>query len=130
MSKPRRARKPLPLKRLVPFTTAEEAWFWFVNSERARREGARLTEGLELTARPCEPDDIYRAVMALHVAGRIQARHLKVLAAYGWRGSSPDRRVLEERPDLVLWDDVLDRLTTVLAEKGIVEHDADMGQTG
>jgi len=130
MSKTRRAKKPMPVKAVVPFGTAEEAWFWFVRSERARRDGARLTNGDTCTARPCDPDDIYRAVMKLHRSRRLSAAHLKVLAQYGWRDCPPDHRVREETRALVLWEEALDRLTTELADKGVVVHGAHMDRVG
>lgn len=123
MSKPRYVRKPLPVKHIIPFLDAEEAWFWFIRSERARREGARLTETFSSHTRPCEPDDIYRIVMGLFRRHTIGNEHLKVLAEYGWRNAPPDGRVREDERPLSLWEDALDRLTTELKAKGIVSHD-------
>ncbi len=124
MSRMRRVPNPLPVKDVVAFLNAEEAWFWFIRSERARREGAKLNADSSLTARPCEPDDIYRAVMRLHRQKRISNAHLKTLAHFGWRECPPDSRVREEENHLRLWDDALDRLTTELQAKGIVYHDS------
>jgi len=104
----------------VPFTHAEEAWFWFIRCHRVRREGARLTGGPVATARPCDPDDIYRAVRELARSGRIGAGHLQVLAAFGLRESPPDPRCPDEARASRLWAESLDRLTTVLREKAIV----------
>jgi len=130
MRKTRRARKPIPVKHVVPFSNAEEAWFWFVRSERARREGARLTESAASETRPCEPDDIYRAVMRLFHRRLIGRQHLKTLAEFGWRECPPDSRVREEEHPLCLWDDALDRLSTELKAKGIVIYDDRAAQSG
>lgn len=123
MTKQRFIRKPMPHKRMIPFVDAEEAWFWFIRSERARIEGARLSRDATNETRPCEPDDLYRFVMALRRAGKLRDDHLRVLTQYGWRECSPDPRVREEELPLCLWNEALDRLTTVLKAKGIVVHD-------
>lgn len=123
MTKQRFIRKPMPYKRVIPFVDAEEAWFWFIRSERARIEGARLTEEASSDTRPCEPDDLYRMVMALRRRRLLRDDHLRVLAQYGWRECPPDPRVREEEHALTLWNEALDRLTTPLKAKGIVFHD-------
>ncbi|HEY9078424.1 hypothetical protein [Magnetovibrio sp.] len=123
MTKIRYVRRPIPIKQVIEFLDAEEAWFWYVRSERARREGARLTETATSHTRPCEPDDIYRAVMRLHRRRLIGNEHLKTLAEFGWRECPPDARVRDEERSVALWDDALDRLTTELKSKGIVRHD-------
>ena len=130
MSKKRRVQKPMPEKHVIEFLDAEEAWFWFVRSERARREGARLTEEASDNTRPCEPDDIYRAVMRLYRRRVISGEHLKVLAEYGWRECPPDPRAREQERAHLLWDDALDRLTTELKTKGIMRHDERAAQCG
>jgi DNA-binding response OmpR family regulator len=123
MSKQRFIRKPIPKKRVILFIDAEEAWFWFIRSERARLDGARLSKDASNDTRPCDPDDLYRVVMALHRRKRLRDDHLKVLAHYGWRECPPDQRVREDEHALNLWREALDRLTTVLKAKGIVRHD-------
>jgi len=103
-----------------PFTSAEEAWFWYVRSQCARLDGARFEPDMTLTHRPCDPDDLYRAVMGLKRARRLRADHLRVLGIYGLRDSPPDSRCREEEKPARLWDEALDQLTTVLKGKGIV----------
>jgi hypothetical protein len=104
----------------VPFADAAEAWFWFVRCHRVRRAGARLADGPVQTIRPCDPDDIYRAVSGLARIGRIGHEHLHVLAHFGLREAPPDPRCPGERRAARLWDESLDRLTTVLRQKAIV----------
>ena len=123
MTKARFVRKPMAYKRVVLFVDAEEAWFWYIRSERARREGARLSAAASNETRPCEPDDLYRMVMALRRRRKLGDDHLRVLAQYGWRECPPDPRVFEEEHALILWNEALDRLTTPLKAKGIVFHD-------
>lgn len=41
-----------------PFTDVEEAWFWFIQAQQAKNEGARIAAGQSVTPRPCEPSDI------------------------------------------------------------------------
>jgi len=115
----------MPVKRTVPFVNAEEAWFWFIRSERARMEGARLSRDGSNETRPCEPDDVYRIVMGLRRASKLRDDHLRVLMQFGWRECPPDPRVHEQEHPLRLWNESLDRLTTVLKAKGIVHHDDD-----
>ncbi len=103
-----------------PFASAEEAWFWFIRCQCARLQGARFEPGRAETRRPCDPDDLYRAVMGLHRARRLGGDHLRVLGVFGLREQPPDRRRREEEHPARLWDEALDLLTTVLKAKGIV----------
>lgn len=105
----------------APFASAEEAWFWFVRCHRARRDGARFGDSSAAFARPCDPDDVYRAARGLARSGRIDRPHLEVLESYGLMDRPPDPRCREEQTPSRLWDEALDRMTTVLRRKGIVE---------
>jgi hypothetical protein len=53
--------------------------------------------------------------------GLIGSQHLVVLGTYGLHERPPDPRCLNEQNAFQLWDEALDRLTTVLRQKGIVE---------
>ena len=106
----------IPIER---FHSAEEAWLWFNRCEKVRQDGARL-DGLAEVGRPCDSDDIYRAVMGLVRARRISRWHLRVLAEFGRREVAPDPRLPEENVAARLWDEALDRLSTVLKRKGIL----------
>ena len=112
----------LPAERPVkPFRNAEEAWFWFSRCQQVRAEGARLESAPGTTARPCDPDDIYRAVPALFRQGGLRRDHLLILATFGSRDRPPDPRCAQETTAAHFWDEALDRLTTVLKSKGIIE---------
>lgn len=104
----------------APFVDAEQAWFWYVRCQRARDDGVRFEDRLGAIGRPCDPDDVYRAALDLKRRRRIGARHLRVLATFGLAGRPPDRRCPDEERPARLWDEALDRLTTVLKAKGIV----------
>ncbi|KAF0118145.1 MAG: hypothetical protein FD149_870 [Rhodospirillaceae bacterium] len=71
-------------------------------------------------ARPCDPDDIYRAVVGLLRQRRIEQFHLRILATYGLRLSPLDPRIQEETQAYHYWDEAIDRLSTILKTKGIV----------
>lgn len=103
-----------------PFQSAEEAWFWFVRCQQVRREGAQLGGGGAFS-RPCDPDDIYRAVVGLHRRGVLGRSHLTVLGTFGLIGRPPDARCGDEALPAKLWAEALDRLSTILRGKGIID---------
>lgn len=111
--------RPLSVRPSRPFGSAEEAWMWFWRCQLAREEGARYTADAG-EARPCDPDDVYRAAAALHRRRTLSAGHIRVLAGYGRRLAPPDPRLDEEEREARLWDEALDRLETPLRAKGIV----------
>jgi len=76
----------------VPFESAQEAWFWFINAQQARNDGARFVAGCSKIPRPCEPLDILKIVDRLHRTRRLQRDHLLVLRHYGRRQMAPDPR--------------------------------------
>jgi hypothetical protein len=102
------------------FDSAEEAWFWFVRCQQVRREGAHLGDGPGQITRPCDPDDIYCAVMVLSRRGMLAGPHLEVLGKFGLTGRPPDARRSDEATASRLWTEALERLAVVLRAKGIV----------
>ena len=112
---------PIPDIASEPFVDAEEALFWFVRAQQARDDGARIQRGLAEIIRPCDPDDIYRAIKELAMRQLIRPRHLEVLQVYGALMRAPDKRCEEEVQDFTFWDEALDRLTTILRQKEIIE---------
>lgn len=120
MQQKKYVQKPLPVYPVTPFNNAEEAWFWYVRCQRLRDMGATLRDRTVTSARPCDPDDLYRAVITLARTGRIGRSHLGVLRRFGIEDRPPDPRCSEEQGAARLWDEALDRLTTVLRQKGIV----------
>lgn len=109
------------LQDAVPFSCAEEAWFWFVQAQIARNEGAKIKSGVGAFMRPCEPVDILAALERLYRARRVLMDHILVLRHYGQRMIPPDPRVHKEMRAHQLWHEGLDRLEDVLISKGIVQ---------
>ena len=104
----------------TPFRSAEEAWFWTASALLARREGARVVANAGRTQRPCEPDDVVRALGALFRRGRIRAEHAETLQRWGERGLAPDPSRPAERRAAELWREALAWLDWPLRTKGIV----------
>ena len=104
----------------VPFSSAEAAWFWFIETQMARSEGARLVSGAGLFPRPCEPVDICREVERLYRGRRLLIDHIKVLKHYGVRLTSPDPRHPKEVRAHYIWAEAMERIEDALVRKGIV----------
>jgi hypothetical protein len=111
--------KPMGVGDARPFDTAQEAWFWYAQCQIARNDGVRFRAGRG-EIRPCEPDDIYRAVNGLVRRRVLDSGHVTVLGRFGRRLSPPDPMAGDTPGEAALWDEALDRLTTVLRGKGIV----------
>ncbi|MGE5545589.1 MAG: hypothetical protein ACM33T_01730 [Solirubrobacterales bacterium] len=103
-----------------PFATAEEAWLWFARCQIARLEGVRFVAGAGEVARPCDPDDIYRAVDALARSGAIGHDHVTVLGRFGLRLAPPDPWAGDGAADAARWQEAMARLEAALKAKGIV----------
>lgn len=114
------APKPVPEKDCTPFTTAEEAWFWFIQAQMARAEGARIAAGMGLVSRPCEPVDIFRVMERLYRARKLVLDHVMVLRHYGRRLMPPDPRRAKEMRAHDLWCEALQKMEEILVSKGIV----------
>jgi len=121
MRRKSRAPRTTPLRRTTPFQSAEEAWFWYIRCQKARNDGARMEVDMAREARPCEPDDMYRAVKTLSDNKKITPHHVHVLAKYGHHERPPDPRCQEEVRPHRLWEEALDKLTTLLKKKDIIE---------
>lgn len=120
MSRDRFTHRPLRDAETTPFSSAEEAWMWFWQCQIARDDGARFTANAGETARPCEPDDIYRACARLHRGRGLTVAHLEVLARFGRALAPPDGRVPGQDAAAALWREALGRLEEPLRAKGIV----------
>ena len=108
--------------RFVPFDSAEEAWFWFIQAQTAKNEGARFSSGLGDKPRPCEPADILNILNRLHRSRRLLMDHVLVLRHYGKRLMPPDFTRSNEMRAYNFWHEALDVLTEVFIEKGIVKN--------
>jgi hypothetical protein len=103
-----------------PFSSAEEAWFWFVAAQEARVDGARFSAGLGLIPRPCEPIDILKVLDQLYRNRRLLRDHLLVLRHYGRRRMPPDEKRVKEMRAHTLWSEAMNRMEEPLARKGII----------
>lgn len=112
---------PTHVVETVPFADGEEAWFWFSRCQLMRLDGARFISGMVETPRPCDPDDVYRAVMEIYRQRLIENPHLQVLGAYGEKLMPPDEYSRQERADVPVWKEALKRLGVALQKKGIVQ---------
>lgn len=108
------------LARAEPFASAEDAWFWTMAALTARRDGARLSAGRGQVVRPCEPDDVVKCLDRLYRQRRIDLAHARILRIWGERGDQPSPRIPQERGDLRLWREAMERLDFPLRAKGIV----------
>ncbi len=102
------------------FDSAEEAWFWFIQAQQARLDGAQAVRGAGLVTRPCEPVDILQVLDRLYRSRSLTMDHLLVLRHYGRRMLPPDPRRGKEIRAYRLWMEAMARLTKSLEEKGIV----------
>ncbi len=109
-----------PAPQAVPFDSAEEAWFWFIQANRARTDGARFALGQGMVPRPCEPLDIMKVLDRLYRNRRLVMDHLLVLRHYGVRMLPPDPRRAKEERACSIWREALARIEEVLITKGIV----------
>ena len=112
--------RPLSDRDSRPFDNAEDAWLWFSRCQLARIEGVRYSADAGDVARPCDPDDIYRAVACLVRRNMLAQAHVLVLGRFGSRLSPPDPWAGDTPGEASLWGEAMDRLTTILRTKGIV----------
>jgi hypothetical protein len=117
--------KPLSARDITPFSSARQAWFWFVRCQTARIEGARVVADAGEVVRPCDPDDIYNAVMRLKRDGVLCDRHLQVLEYFGLVEREPDPRDPREQGKDDLWRHAMAALENVLVTRGIVKRGRD-----
>lgn len=106
----------------MPFESAQEAWFWFVQAQSARNDGARFAAGQSLLPRPCEPIDIMRITDRLYRQRCLLRDHLMILRHYGLRNLAPDPRRPREAQAHTLWSEAMNRMEVVMMRKGIVRR--------
>ncbi|MCK5296783.1 MAG: hypothetical protein KAJ75_07815 [Alphaproteobacteria bacterium] len=109
--------RPIAETQVALFENSEEAWFWYCRSQILRDSGARLSGNDNIAARPCDADDIYKAVKSLLIAGRLRKYHLKTLLKFGYLSTPPDDRVSEQKKESGWWKEALNLLSTILRQK-------------
>lgn len=110
-----------------PFLDAEEAWFWFIQAQQAKNEGARYAAGMSMMPRPCEPTDILKILDRLYRNRLLMRDHLLVLRHYGRRQLAPDQRRDKEAIAYKLWMEAMERIEPVLIRKNIVKKNKAKG---
>lgn len=117
-----RDRSPRPCADIetTPFDSPECAWFWFIQAQQARDDGARIIMGLADVPRPCEPIDIFKVVERLYRSRMLVMDHILVLRHYGRRLMPPDARRTREARAHKIWTEAFAHIGPVLERKGIV----------
>lgn len=103
-----------------PFDDAEQAFFYMVNCQRARADGARYVKGMGIYNRPCHPDDIKIVIDRLYRKRMLSIDHMRVLRHYGIRHMPPDPNREKEARAAHLWKEAMDKIHDALRQKGIV----------
>lgn len=120
MPKPPHAPAQTRHQETVPFASPEEAWFWFIDANQARLDGARYTAARGNVRRPCEPVDILRILDRLYRTRRLMIDHMRVLRYYGVRQMAPEAWRKTEARSATLWREAMRALEPVLVSKKIM----------
>ena len=102
----------------TPFSSSEEAWFWYCLCEQLGFE--KTHGGDSKIARPCESSDIFLAVKKLLHQGMIQPTHIRVLQHYGAEQAPPHINFGATERICRLWKEAMSYLDSLLRSKGIV----------
>lgn len=100
----------------IPFSSAEECWFWAVRQLR-RRYRVELPQQVRLDqlVRPCTPEDVTREIDWLFRNGQLAPNHLRVLHISGEAQKPPVRSDYR-----ALWDEAMAKLLPRLEARDIV----------
>ena len=105
---------------LVPFDSAEDAWFWCVRASEAIHAGARsgspINSDWGSRYRPCEAVDVQNVVLRLSRRHILNPHHVRVLSLYGKRRLRPPFASHARH----LWFEALHHMTPILQRKGII----------
>jgi hypothetical protein len=101
-----------------PFPDADQAWFWTMAALSARRDGTG--SGGRGIPRPCDPDDVIRALDRLYRQRRIDLLHARILRIWGERGTAPNPAHPGQASDSRIWREAMERLDGKLRARGIV----------
>jgi hypothetical protein len=101
------------------FASSADAWFWTMRALRARHDG-QTRSGNSAIARPCEPDDVIRALDTLFRRRKLTGRHARVLRNWGEQQRTPDPRSAGAN-ECGLWREAIAALDSQLRAKGIIE---------
>jgi hypothetical protein len=121
MPKPPHAPARTGQQTTMPFSNPEEVWFWFIEANQARLDGARYTAARGNVRRPCEPVDVLRILDRLYRTRRLMIDHLRVLRFYGVRQMRPEAWRRSEARAATLWREAMRILEPVFIAKGIMK---------
>ena len=121
MSRPPHAPAQTSHQECVAFNTPEELWFWFIEANQARLDGARYTAARGNVRRPCEPVDVLRILDRLYRSRRLMMDHFRVLRFYGERQMAPEAWRPSEARAATLWREAMRILEPVLIGKKIMK---------
>lgn len=102
------------------FINAEEVWFWFMQANKAKQDGARQGANQGDVIRPCEPSDILKILERLRRHRRLDMNHFRVMRHYGERMVAPDPYHAKESLSARVWNEAMGILREVLVSKEIV----------
>ena len=105
-------------RQTTPFSSSEEAWFWYCLCEQLGYERAK--GGDSKIARPCESSDIFLAVKRLLSQGLLKPIHIRVLQKYGAEQAPPHINFGATDRICGLWREAMEMLDSLLRRKGIV----------
>jgi hypothetical protein len=102
------------------FNSAEELWFWFIQANRARHDGARQSANAGNIIRPCDPSDVLKILERLRRHRRLDMNHFRVMRHYGDRMVAPDPYHARESASAALWGEAMSILGEVCIAKDIM----------
>jgi len=105
-------------RQTTPFSSSEEAWFWYCLCEQLGLERAHSSDSK--IARPCETSDIFLAVNNLVHQGVLHPSHIRVLQHYGFEQAPPHINFGATERICRLWQEAMTYLDSLLRRKGIV----------
>lgn len=111
-------RRPL-LSEAQPFRSAEAAWLWTMECIVARRGGSGEAFGIGAN-RPCEPDDVVKALDRLYRQRRLGLHHARIMRIWGEKGRAPLAYLTTEKADARIWSEAMRAMDTPLRARGIV----------
>ena len=104
----------------MPFADAQSLWFWFIQAQTARHDGAKILAFCGTAVRPCSPLDVQAIVARLYQQKILTDSHIRVLRHYGLLQQAPDPYRPQQLADAKLWAQAMARLSTPLVQKNII----------
>ena len=104
----------------IPFADAQTLWFWFIQAQTARHDGAKVMAFCGAMVRPCSPLDVQQIVARLYSQKILSDAHIRVMRHYGLLQQVPDPYRPQQLADAKLWAQAVARLSTPLIQKDII----------